>query len=61
MSNPHNKPVLHKLSTFLAQGEYPCQEDHILVDRDRGIFVVADGFGGPSSGHQAAKLSCESK
>jgi protein phosphatase len=37
-----------------------AQEDHLLLNPDRGIFVVADGFGGPASGLAAAKLACES-
>lgn len=29
------------------------------MDPNRGILVVADGFGGPTAGFQAAKTSCE--
>ena len=32
-------------------------EDQILVDSDRGVFVVADGMGGQRSGHVAAELA----
>ena len=47
------------LSTFSAQGPRPCQEDQFLVDRERGIYVMADGFGGLPAGIDAAKISCE--
>jgi serine/threonine protein phosphatase PrpC len=47
------------VTTFMSKGPCPAQEDHVLVDRDRGIFVVADGFGGPIPGAAAAKTACE--
>lgn len=47
-------------TTFLNKGGRPSQEDYLLVDREKGIFVVADGFGGPVPGAEAAKISCES-
>lgn len=45
--------------SFLHKGGRSAQEDYTLVDREKGIFVVADGFGGPVAGAQAAKLACE--
>jgi len=47
------------LSNFTAKGRRPCQEDHVLADQERGIFVVADGFGGPTAGAMASKTACE--
>ncbi len=47
------------ISTFLSKGRRPVQEDHLLVDREKGVFVVADGFGGPVCGVAAAKNACE--
>ena len=47
------------LSTFLNQGSRPVQEDHILADRNRGIFMVADGFGGAKAGSDAAQQGCD--
>ena len=41
-------------------GNRPAQEDAQLVDRNRGIFVVADGFGGPKPGADAARVACQS-
>ena len=31
----------------------------MLSNREKGIFVVADGFGGPAAGVSAAKAACE--
>lgn len=36
------------------------QEDDLLCNEDRGIFVVADGFGGVEAGAAASRVSCES-
>lgn len=47
-------------AVYCTQGSRPSQEDHVLVQEEKGIFVVADGFGGPVSGLEAAKTSCES-
>ncbi len=47
------------VSTFLTQGNRPGQEDHLIVDREKGIFIIADGFGGPIPGAQAAKAACD--
>lgn len=46
------------LTAFATQGERPCQEDHVQANRERGIFSVADGFGGPDIGEHAAKEAC---
>jgi serine/threonine protein phosphatase PrpC len=45
---------------FSSQGSLNSQEDHVLSRQERGVFVVADGFGGTGPGAQAAKISCES-
>ena len=37
---------LRASAVFSAQGSRPAQEDHGLVNRDKRIFVVSDGFGG---------------
>ncbi len=47
------------VSTFTSKGRYPSQEDSLLADREKGIFVVADGFGGQGPGAQASKTACE--
>jgi serine/threonine protein phosphatase PrpC len=41
-------------------GSRPAQEDSLWWDERRGIFLVADGFGGPGPGTAASKLVCES-
>lgn len=48
------------ISTYLNQGTRPAQEDHLLNHKERGIIVVADGFGGPVAGSKAAQIACES-
>jgi serine/threonine protein phosphatase PrpC len=41
---------------FQAQGNAPVQEDYFEVNPERGIFLLADGFGG-SAGKQAAETA----
>ena len=48
------------IATFSSKGNRAVQEDAFLVDREKGIFIVADGFGGAGPGAEAAKVSCES-
>ena len=57
MRNSHL--VAKSVSTFVSQGRRPAQEDHILCDREKNIFIVADGFGGPVPGSAASKMACE--
>lgn len=40
-------------------GVRPIQEDHVLTLAERGIWAVADGFGGQGAGDVAAKTACE--
>lgn len=47
------------LASFSDQGKRALQEDFQLAARDKGVFVVADGFGGPEGGVRAAKTACE--
>lgn len=51
--------AIRSVTVFQSNGNRPFQEDHVLASRDRGIFVVADGFGGPLAGALAAKTACE--
>lgn len=44
---------------FTTSGERPCNEDAVLTDRERRIFAVADGFGGPVAGKEASREACE--
>jgi protein phosphatase len=50
---------IRAITTFSSKGTRPAQEDHVLSVQDKGIFVVADGFGGPGPGAQASKAACE--
>lgn len=47
------------VATFIRQGSRPVQEDYVLAAQEKGIFVVADGFGGAGPGAQAARTACE--
>lgn len=42
-----------------SQGQWPVQEDGFFVDPARGLFVLADGFGGRGQGDLAAKLALQ--
>ncbi len=44
---------------FSSAGDRPAQEDHALIAREKGVFTVADGFGGPVPGAAAARTACE--
>ncbi|MGK5082906.1 hypothetical protein WDW37_06345 [Bdellovibrionota bacterium FG-1] len=52
-------PKIRGVVTFSSKGRRPAQEDHLLSIQDKGIFVVADGFGGPLPGSTAAQTACE--
>lgn len=41
---------------FQLQGGLPVQEDYFEINADRGIFILADGFGG-STGKIAAEIA----
>jgi PPM family protein phosphatase len=45
--------------TFLNPGGRSVQEDFVLSNREKGIFVVADGFGGAQPGALASKTASE--
>jgi serine/threonine protein phosphatase PrpC len=45
--------------TFLNSGSRSIQEDFVLSNREKGIFVVADGFGGAQPGALASKTASE--
>ena len=51
--------VIRAATNLSVQGPNPGQEDFALSVREKRIFVVADGFGGPSPGAVAAQTACE--
>jgi protein phosphatase len=51
--------LVRAVSVFSATGSRPFQEDFVVASHEKGIFVVADGFGGPSAGATASKTACE--
>jgi len=51
---------LQFMSIFSTKGDASVQEDFVLAKKDRGLYVVADGFGGSEGGVNASKLACES-
>ncbi len=58
--NPAAFPVLRSTTLFSTQGDATIQEDFVAARKERGLFVVADGFGGADSGLKAARIACES-
>jgi serine/threonine protein phosphatase PrpC len=44
--------------SITIQGSRPYQEDFVFSNQEKKIFAVADGFGGPSAGAEAAKAAC---
>jgi serine/threonine protein phosphatase PrpC len=46
---------LKRVEGFQIQGGVPVQEDYFEVNPQRGIFILADGFGG-SAGQEAAQI-----
>ena len=48
------------ITVFTHPGQRSVQEDFVLTNQEKGIFVVADGFGGASAGARAAQTACES-
>ncbi|MDR3607445.1 MAG: protein phosphatase 2C domain-containing protein [Oligoflexia bacterium] len=58
--DPRSQPVPVKASAvFLSAGNRFSMEDCAVVNEEKRIFVIADGFGGPQPGATAAKTSCE--
>lgn len=53
------RATVQAFSVFSSKGKRPASEDHVLVQDEKGIFVIADGFGGPLPGAEAAKTACE--
>lgn len=58
-SVPHHRVSMQAVTLFSSQGGRPGLESQVLVQEDRGIFILADGFGGPGPGLHAAKMACE--
>ncbi len=52
--------MIRAVSSYSSAGLREAQEDFTWFSAERGIFALADGFGGPESGLQAAKSACHS-
>ena len=50
---------IQTVSVFSSKGSRSAQEDHVLVNKKKSAFMVADGFGGPVAGALTAKNACE--
>jgi serine/threonine protein phosphatase PrpC len=48
------------MTLFSTRGDAGVQEDYVLARKERGLFVVADGFGGGEGGARASRVACES-
>ncbi|OFZ79159.1 MAG: hypothetical protein A2583_00510 [Bdellovibrionales bacterium RIFOXYD1_FULL_53_11] len=51
---------IRAMVSYSASGTRPVQEDVALAAREKGVFIVADGFGGAPSGCEAARIACDS-
>ena len=51
--------AVQAMLSFESEGMRSHQEDHLLADSERGIFIVADGFGGKIPGARASQSACE--
>ena len=51
--------MIQAVTVFSSQGKRAASENHLLVEEDKGIFVISDGFGGPVPGAAASKAACE--
>lgn len=47
------------LSLFSTPGKRTIQEDALWGDVEKGLFLVVDGFGGPTAGVHVSKQVCE--
>lgn len=52
--------MIKSICSFSSQGQRPSHEDFYLASREKNVFIIADGFGGPTPGLAAARLGCES-
>lgn len=48
-----------RVGSFTAQGLRPNNEDRLVADEGRHVFLVADGMGGQEAGEEAAGLAAE--
>jgi serine/threonine protein phosphatase PrpC len=60
MSSAERIPRMRSMTVFSTKGDAAIQEDYVLAKKERGLFVVGDGFGGGDNGANAAKNGCES-
>ncbi|MBN21633.1 MAG: hypothetical protein CL678_10140 [Bdellovibrionaceae bacterium] len=51
---------IKKIDEFTLKGKQKYLEDFLLSSIDKGVFAVADGFGGPVAGAEAAETACVS-
>jgi PPM family protein phosphatase len=56
----NSNALIQGFTIFSTQGDAPSQEDFVIGKKERGLFVVADGFGGSPAGLAAARTACDS-
>ncbi len=54
------KLKIQAVSIFSSSGMRTFNEDLVYENHEKGVFIIADGFGGPEAGVQASKQACES-
>lgn len=59
MSTASPRLRIQASATYLNSGHRSAQEDFLLLSEEKGVFAVADGFGGPQAGARAARVGCE--
>ncbi len=50
---------ISEVRSLSLQGEAAVQEDFVSFSVDKGVFVVADGFGGRGVGDKVSRIVCE--
>ena len=50
----------YSLAKLTKQGGRDYNEDSLMFDVDRGIYVVADGLGGHGGGGEASRIAVNS-
>lgn len=50
---------IRAVAVVSQKGSRSAQEDHVVINEQKRVFVIADGFGGPAPGALASKSACD--